>query len=661
MMKLRVCLLTLFAVLGVNLSAGVADRLLIAEDTVGYFPPTVGNGHTGMVCDITGLSPKSVFQASVFDDGVAGRVSTIHPAIIPLSLKITDQSGDTVISDWSQRLDMTVADVTTSFRRGDLRLTTSVRALRQMSHAVMMELSVTALRDTKITVSNIPGLPGSLTDVKVSPSNVWCDDGGMRLIRAEARYNSGRDALSVASILVPSEGGWVRNVEDNSLSISLQRGQTASLWAVAAECSSADFSDPANEADRQVIYAVRQGRDKLVAEHQNRWGRLWEGRIEIEGDDELQSQVNSALYNLYSSLREGSRRSIAPMGLTSDKYYGHVFWDADTWIFPVILVLNPGMARSMIDYRVDGLEAARRKAAAYGYRGAMYPWESDHHGEESTPTFALTGPLEHHITADVARAAWLYFCVTADTAWLATEGYPVLRDCADFWVDRMSPAPEGGSGRWTVKNVVGADEYAIGVDGDAFTNGAARLALEYADAAARIIDARPDPRWAEMASSVDFRTFPGSRVMREHMTYNNEITKQADVELLAFPLGIMTDPDTIRDNIRHYAQLIDSVGGPAMSHSAMAVNYARMGEPEIAARLIDRAYRPNLRGAFNSIAETPGNDEIYFMTGAGGLLQAIIFGYAGIEITPSGLRVVDHSRPDSIRRLRVITPLGVFE
>ena len=44
-------------------------------------------------------------------------------------------------------------------------------------------------------------------------------------------------------------------------------------------------------------------------------------------------------------------------------------------------------------------------------------------GEESTPTFALTGPLEHHITADVAIAAWQYFEEMTDTVWLRRKAF----------------------------------------------------------------------------------------------------------------------------------------------------------------------------------------------------------------------------------------------
>ena len=128
-----------------------------------------------------------------------------------------------------------------------------------------------------------------------------------------------------------------------------------------------------------------------MAAHRSLWNELWESDILIEGDDEAQRAVRFALFNLYSSCREGSGLSISPMGLSSQGYNGHIFWDSELWMFPPMLLLNKGIAESMIDYRIDRLMAARKKAMAYGFKGAMFPWESDDYGEESTPTFALTG------------------------------------------------------------------------------------------------------------------------------------------------------------------------------------------------------------------------------------------------------------------------------
>lgn len=241
--------------------------------------------------------------------------------------------------------------------------------------------------------------------------------------------------------------------------------------------------------------------------------------------------------------------------------------------------------------------------------------------------------------------------MTGDSVWLRNEGYPLLKECADFWISRVEPLAEGG---YSIRNVVGADEYAIGVDDNAFTNGAARRSLEYAADAAEILGLSPDPRWRQIACGIVLHQMPDG-IVREHAGYNGEMTKQADVELLAYPLNILTDHDQIKKNIEFYSTKIDSVGGPAMSHAAMAVNYLRMEEPEKAVRLIERAVKPYLRGPFLSLSETPGNNETYFMTAAGGLLQAIVFGYCGVEIDADGIRRVKTSLPASISRVTLHT------
>ena len=166
-------------------------------------------------------------------------------------------------------------------------------------------------------------------------------------------------------------------------------------------CSKRDFVDPYNESERQITYAIHEDADRLMAFHCQLWNELWQGDIRIEGDDDAQRAVRFALFNLYSFGREGTGLSISPMGLSSQGDNGHIFWDTELWMYPPILLLNQGIAESMVNYRTNRLAAACKRAITHGYRGAMFPWESDDAGEESTPTFALTGPLEHHITADI--------------------------------------------------------------------------------------------------------------------------------------------------------------------------------------------------------------------------------------------------------------------
>lgn len=338
------------------------------------------------------------------------------------------------------------------------------------------------------------------------------------------------------------------------------------------------------------------------------------------------------------------------MGLSARSFYnGHIFWDSEIWMYPALLVLHPELARQMLDYRVDGLDAARRRAYVHGFRGAMFPWEGDDRGEEATPTFALTGPLEHHITADIAIACWNYYCVTGDRSWLIRDGYPLMQETARFWCDRVSRNDDGS---YSIHNVIGANEYAAGVTDNAFTNGAARRALEYAAAAAEVCGERPDPRWKEIAAGLRILRFPDG-VTREHATYGGERIKQADVNLLGYPLGIVTERAALLRDLSYYESRIDPHNGPAMSWSVFAVQYARLGMVSEAETMFRRAYLPNLRPPFGTFAETATSGNPYFMTGAGGMLQAVLFGFGGLEITSAGLVQRSSVLPSSWKSLTV--------
>jgi trehalose/maltose hydrolase-like predicted phosphorylase len=137
------------------------------------------------------------------------------------------------------------------------------------------------------------------------------------------------------------------------------------------------------------------------------------------------------IYHLYSFTREGTALPPSPMGLSGLGYNGHVFWDTELWMYPAVLLLHPEIAKSMVEYRFQRLEAAKRNAFSKGYKGAMYPGKCGNSVEE-TPVWALSGPFEHHITACVAIAAWNYYCVTQDKIWLREKGWPILSATATF-------------------------------------------------------------------------------------------------------------------------------------------------------------------------------------------------------------------------------------
>ena len=663
-MKITMRIHALCFILGIILSAtsirAEEERLwqLHAVDIQApYAPAPMANGCIGILPQKEPFAVEHVMLNHVFDAASPHVVSRVMRGINPfcLSMKIDNKKVDTSnISDWQQTIDMRRAVHQTSFHtleKADVSY--ELCALRNLPYAGLIRVTVQACKDMLLEVRSGMGIPDDYSQSSIRYREMEADGNRMYMLESDATSRFGyRRVASTSSFLF--NGEQIKPMYDEAtrelfFSIQLKKGETFCFSLVGSVCSSRDFFDPYNEAERQVIYALHEGEEALMQAHYRLWDELWQGDIRIEGDDDAQRIVRFALFNLYSSCRGGSRLSIPPMGLSLQGYNGHIFWDTELWMYPPMLLLNQDIARSMLDYRFDRLPAARKKALAYGYRGAMFPWESDDSGEEATPTHALTGPFEHHITADIGIACWNYYCVTRDVRWLQREGYPLLKEIADFWASRVTRNQDGS---YSVYNVTGADEYANGVTDNAFTNGAASLALKYACLAAEICGEKVPEIWRAIGENIRILQFENG-VTREHSTYKGEMIKQADANLLAYPLGVITDEYRQRQDLEYYAERIDQKDGPAMSYSVYCVQYARMGEADKAYEMFRRCYEPNLKKPFGVIAETPTSNNPYFMTGAGGLLQAVLNGFCGLQITDEGIVQLPSALPSHWKRVTV--------
>ena len=403
-----------------------------------------------------------------------------------------------------------------------------------------------------------------------------------------------------------------------------------------------------------TIFAKLEGRERLISFHQKAWDEIWKSDIIIDGDPQTQQDVHSMLYHLYSFVREGTALSPSPMGLSGLGYNGHVFWDTDLWMFPAILALHPEMAKSLVEYRYQRLDAAKRNAFNHGYKGAMFPWESADSGVEETPVWALSGPFEHHITACVGNAAWNYYCVTQDKNWLREKGWPIIKETADFWASRVE---RNGPGKYDIKNVVAADEWAENIDNNAFTNAAARTNLQNAVEAATVLGIVPTADWANVAGNIPILKMEDG-VTREHASYRGEGIKQADVNLLAYPLKEITDPKQILKDLSYYETRVPNEGTPAMTQAIFTLLYARLGNGDKAFNFFKDGYLPNLVPPFRVISETKGGTNPYFATGAGGLLQSVLMGFGGLEITSKGIIQIKSTLPKEWKTL-TITGVGI--
>ena len=637
----------------------------VSEDYAGV---PVANGMLGILPWKEPFSVRHVMLNNVSDrlgpDQVNGTVRGINP--FGLSMSVGGMSAWTV-SGWRQSLDMRNAEHVTEFvADGKVGVRYSFSALRNLPYSMLMDVEVTAFEDVEVEFRNRMCVPEDYTEAERERKSYLVEGRELDVLRTSAETAGGRYEVAAASMFILGDTfsgtagiaagvGGTSSISSRSgtsdediLAFDLRKGGAVRFTLVASVCSTADFSDPWNETVRQLVYIDRMSVGEIMEEHRAGWEELWTGDIEIEGDIEAQQAVRLALFNLYGSCREGSRLSISPMGLSSRGYNGHIFWDAEMWMFPPMLLLNRGIAESMMDYRLDRLPAAKRRAMASGYDGAMFPWESDEFGQESTPVWALTGPMEHHITADVGIAAWNYWCVTGDRQWLADKGWPLLKAAAEFWTGRVR---DNGDGTYSIAGVVGADEYANNVTDNAFTNGAVSKMLEYAVKAAHLCGEKSPAEWGRISDGL--RILHDNGVTMEYEGYDGRQIKQADANLLGYPLGVIRDKSRLRRDLEYYESRIDPVNGPAMTWSIFCVQYARLGDVAKAEEMFYRCFRPFSRPPFGALAETPASDNPYFVTAAGGLLQAVLYGFGGFEVTDRGIVRHDAVLPSSWSSLTV--------
>ena len=611
-----------------------------------YYGITAANGMIGIVSAPEPFKVKDVVLAGAYDTYGRGRVSNFIPSfnLLNMRVEIDGRSIDASnISNFTQELNMQQAAFTGRFNHADkASISYTYYALRHLPYTVLMDVTITPKKDIQLGAASVMAAPDLLKNVQNYYNEIDRPHVVISLLTSSSQSPTGKMQMCASNSFIFSEAHgheprvihemWDNNMHLMKFSKTLKAGETYRFSITGSSITSAHHDDPLNEAERLTIFAKLEGRDRLLQRHLQAWQELWKSDIQIEGDAQSQQDIHSMLYHLYSFTREGTALSPSPMGLSGLGYNGHVFWDTELWMYPALLVMQPAIAKSMVEYRFKRLETAKRNAFSKGYKGAMFPWESAETGVEETPVWALSGPFEQHITACVAIAAWNYYRVTQDRQWLREKGWPILKETADFWASRVE---RNGPGHYDINNVVAADEWAENVNNNAFTNAAAKANLQFATQAAALLGIPANSDWAQVAVNIPILRENG--ITKEHEAYKGEGIKQADVNLLAYPLKEVTDPKQIKADLDYYSARVPNEGTPAMTQAVFTLLHARLGNADKAWYWFKDAYLPNLNPPFRVIAETKGGTNPYFATGAGGILQSVLMGFGGLEITDNGI------------------------
>ena len=354
----------------------------------------------------------------------------------------------------------------------------------------------------------------------------------------------------------PRRPPFRNNRLETTFSFRARAGQRYRLRQMTSLVCGAMHNRPDQQAVRMAAKARVDGFDTIRAENKAIWREIWKGRIVLSGTEERwQALTDAAMYYLNCSVHASSPASTSIFGLATwhdyHYYYGHVMWDIETFVVPVLSVLQPTAAASILDYRFRTLEAARRNARLMGRLGAQFAWESaPSTGDESAPLPGTAAWHEDHVSLDVARAFALHAAVCGDDNFLRDKAWPVLFGVAEWITTRVAKTRRG----YEVRASMGIAERKDPVANAAFTNMSSVVVLRDTISAAERLGRQVDPRWAQIA---DAMIVPQrDKVIVSHDGYRRDEEKGATPDPLMglWPLGYPMEEAPEQATLKFYLE-----------------------------------------------------------------------------------------------------------
>jgi trehalose/maltose hydrolase-like predicted phosphorylase len=639
-------------------TSGSGSYVLTATDptSASYAPTFTGNGELGVRVPAAGQgyaagSVPAQSELAGFYAQPSGGIQ--QRANIPTwsTLSFSDggqsfslSSGST--SNWQQSLDLHTGVVSTSaqWTAPDGHVTDlayQVLTDRAAAHVGLVQLQLTPHWSGTATVSDIvDGSPATLTTLVKKSVDTRAHAVAVTVQTQGTGISAGIATQLLTSGNVQGSTTQVSSSDSQTageqVSFPVTAGRTYTFTKYVGVEDSLEASNPTSASQSDARDAAKTGWTELLTASTRAWTALWGGRIDILGNPTLATAVDASEFYVWSSTRAGVNWSISPAGLSSNGYAGHIFWDAETWMYPSLLAQHPDLAAGINAYRdqsygFDRLQAAEQHATATGYGGARYPWESALDGTEQIPppvSVNSEGLYEQHITADIALAQWQYYLATGDKTWLANQGWPVLSQAATFWASR---ATLGSDGHYHINGVTGPDEENPDVNDEVYTNVGAATTMQDAVQAAQVLGITPPSNWSQIANNMTVLNDSALGIHPEFAGYAGQMVKQADVTLLQYPWAYPMSSAMAQNDLNYYVPRTDP-GGPSMSDSVNEIDTSALGSPGCASYVYtERSYEPFIRDVFDQFSETRTGGAFTFMTGIGGFLQEFLYGYSGLR------------------------------
>ncbi|TVY73530.1 Cell wall acid trehalase [Lachnellula suecica] len=445
--------------------------------------------------------------------------------------------------------------------------------------------------------------------------------------------------------------------------IDLVEGQTQVITKYVGIADSKHFTNGEETAQNAASKAYQDGYDALLSEHVEAWNVIMEKRWMPSYRDPrtgllpttnpmlnvLQAAVTVDRFFIFQNLlpNDGTGLnygSVAVGGIASDSYAGMIFWDAEAWMAPPVVLSNPEYALNFINYRLQRLPQAMENTQTeyaqskypFPKGSALYSWTSGEFGNATA-----TGPVldyQYHINTDISLFYLMYKYVTSNAVYFKTELWPSIM----AMTTGLTAVLHAENGGWSIHNMTDPDEFANNADNGAYTHASLRKLLEFATTYQEENNLAVNETWKSMAQSLNIPKSAAGITLEYDGMFSNATIKQADVSLMALQhLGDWYSLEDMRRDLEYYSQK-QSPDGPAMTGAILAIVENQVASSGCATWSRDiEARLPNLRAPWYQMSEQM-NDDINsnggyppaydFNTGHGGSMQIAHRGYLGLQL-----------------------------
>lgn len=480
--------------------------------------------------------------------------------------------------------------------------------------------------------------------------------------------------------------------------IFVDRNAEYTLYKLGCTYSSRDTKDLEEACRQNLLSFIADGFENEKSAHIEVMKRIWDTiDIQIEGDDTAQIGIRFNLFQLSSSAYNGDERvSIAAKGLHGEGYKGHIFWDTETFMLPFFIYTMPDVARSLLLYRYNTLNGARKNAIFNGYKGAQFPWESADDGLEVTPRWGFdydgtpiriwTGDEEYHINSDITFGIYEYYRATLDKDFMLNYGLEIFFDTATFWKSRVEY--NKAKDRYEINRVIGPDEFHEHVNNNVYTNYLAKWslkkALEYVEwvkkedevAFNRLctklgLDESDFKQWDIIQQKIYIPTGKDGKLIEQFEGYFNlpdaiisrydengmplwpelngikykdtQLIKQPDVVMLMIMLGEEFDNEIKYENYKYYEAR--TMHKSSLSPSMYSIMGLSVGDTR-------NSYKYFIKTVMTDLEDNQGNTaQGFHAASAGGSWQSAVYGFGGFSIDKDMVLNLNPWIPDGWRKM----------